>query len=72
MGFITLIGMSIYQLVFGKAYPLPIEFEHKALWTLHKLNMNWKDASNPRVEMIHELDYSNLWGMRALSCIVIK
>ncbi|XP_047257630.1 uncharacterized protein LOC124889688 [Capsicum annuum] len=36
----TPIGMSPYQLVYGKAYHLPIELEHKALGKLKQLNLN--------------------------------
>lgn len=38
--FKTSISMSSYKIVFGKAYHLPIELEHKALWGLKKLNLN--------------------------------
>jgi hypothetical protein len=36
MAYKMLIGIMPYQVVYGKTYHLPIEFEHKAFWTIKK------------------------------------
>ena len=45
----TPIGMSPYKMVYGKAYHLPIEFEHKDYWTIKALNFDFKKASKRRI-----------------------
>ncbi|XP_070010937.1 uncharacterized protein [Nicotiana sylvestris] len=42
----TPIGMYPYRLVFWKACHLPAELEHKDMWALRKLNLEWDVAAN--------------------------
>ncbi|XP_070003006.1 uncharacterized protein [Nicotiana sylvestris] len=48
--------MYPYRLVFGKAFHLPVELEHKAMWDLRKLNLEWDVAVNLCVEQFNEHD----------------
>ncbi|XP_074356614.1 uncharacterized protein LOC141696363 [Apium graveolens] len=42
-------GMFPSQLVYGKACNLPAELEHKAYWTLKKLNLDMEAAGEKRM-----------------------
>ncbi|XP_049403537.1 uncharacterized protein LOC125867151 [Solanum stenotomum] len=48
--------MSPYQLVFGKSCYLPVDLEHKVLWELKALNLDWTKASRERLDQLNEID----------------
>ncbi|KAH9698291.1 hypothetical protein KPL71_023958 [Citrus sinensis] len=55
----TPLGMSPYQIVYGKARHLPLELEHKAHWALKKLNWDIHAAAEQMKLQFYELD--ELW-----------
>ena len=54
--FNTILKMSPYRLVYGKACHLPVEIENKAWWVIEKLNLDLERASLTRFLDLNELE----------------
>ncbi|CAN6546992.1 unnamed protein product [Malus baccata var. baccata] len=56
----TFIGMSLFRLVYGKPFRLPVELEHKAYWAIKAYNMDMSVAGQHRKLQLNELD--EIWN----------
>ena len=54
--FKTLIGLTPYQLIYGKSCHLPEELEHKAYWATRALNFDLKKARMKSLLQLNELE----------------
>ncbi|XP_022632376.1 uncharacterized protein LOC111240831 [Vigna radiata var. radiata] len=52
----TSMGLSPFQMVYGKACHLPVETEHKALWDLKLLNFDFHEIQSKRRNQLLELE----------------
>ena len=56
MAYKTPLGMSRYQLVYGKICHLPVELEFKAHWAIKRWNIDFEATGIKRKMQLSELD----------------
>ena len=56
INFKTPTGMSLCRLMFGKAYQLPVELEHRAYWVIKKLNFDLKASGEYHLLQLNEME----------------
>jgi hypothetical protein len=61
--FKILIGMTLYQFVYGKACHLPVELEHKSYWAIKEMNLDLDAVVVKRRIQISELEEMTLCQM---------
>ena len=52
----TPLGMSPFRLVYGKAYHLLVEIQHRGYWAIRKLNLSLDNAGKAKLLQLHELE----------------
>ncbi|XP_028804630.1 uncharacterized protein LOC114759595 [Neltuma alba] len=56
IGHKTPIGMSPYQIIYGKSCHIPVELEHQSYWAVKSCNADLEEAGLNRLLQIQELE----------------
>ncbi|XP_076933654.1 uncharacterized protein LOC143599628 [Bidens hawaiensis] len=52
----TPIGTTLYRLMYGKGYHLPMELAHRALWEIKNVNLDYKESGELKKLKLNELE----------------